>query len=139
MTSRQFERQENQAELAAEYQQKRSPAVRTLLRSALGTDKANGYTTAEQADDLLRLLALSPGDRLLDLGAGHGWPGVHLAGASHCRLVSTDLTHEAVAAARHHVDASCLSASAPALAADGIALPFRTGVFNAVVHADVLC
>jgi ubiquinone/menaquinone biosynthesis C-methylase UbiE len=133
------ERQENHADLAAKYASTRAPVVRTLVRRTLGTDLANGYTTVEHADDLVRLLALSPGDRLLDLGAGRGWPGVHLAEKTGCHLLSTDLTLEAVNWAAESVRAGNLRAEPMTLAADGTTLPFRAGVFNAVVHADVLC
>ena len=133
------ERQKNLADLVAKYASTRAPAVRTLVRRTLGTDLADGYTTVAQADELVRLLVLRPGNRLLDLGAGRGWPGVHLAAETDCLLVSTDLTLEAVNWAKDSVRAGNLRAEPMTLAADGTTLPFRAGVFNAVVHADVLC
>lgn len=134
-----IEPQPNREELAAKYTRPRSVAVRAMVRAALGTELANGYTTVEQADELLSLLGLAPRDRLLDLGAGRGWPGGHLASASGCSVASTDLTFEAASLAhRHHVGAG-LEDRATALAANGTALPFRDAAFDAVVHADVLC
>ena len=47
-----LERQENADELASKYSSPRSPAVNELVRRALGTDLANGYTTLDQADEL---------------------------------------------------------------------------------------
>ena len=84
-------------------------------------------------------LKLSPGMSLLDLGAGRGWPGVYVTQQSSCRTVLTDVPAPALGLARsnaieHGVGERCLYA-----AADGRALPFTSGVFEAVIHADVLC
>lgn len=134
-----IERQLNRAELAAKYSRPRSVAVSEMLHAALGTELANGYTTVDQAHELLSLLELRRRDRLLDLGAGRGWPGAYLASASGCRVVSTDLTYEAASLAHRHVVDVGLADRAATLAASGVALPFRDAAFDAVVHADVLC
>lgn len=139
MESPTVERQQNHADLVEKYASERTAPVRTLVRGTLGTDLANGYTTLKQADDLVGLLGLGPGDHLLDLGAGRGWPGIHLAAETGCRLVSTDLTLEAVAWAKENLQQPGLCSKPVTVAADGTALPFRARVFNAVVHADVLC
>ena len=121
------------------YTRLRSEPSRRVSRSVLGTDLVNGYTTREQASLLLERLGLGAGDLLLDLGAGRAWPGSHLAASSACRLVSSDLPMEALVTARDALAAMSLAEPAMVLAADGSALPFRDGVFDAVVHADVLC
>lgn len=139
MSGKHHDGQANRADLAAQYASAPSPTVRDLLRRALGTELANGYTTAEQADELAEILSLDVGHRLLDLGAGRGWPGAYIAEQSGCRLVSTDLTWEAVAAARHHVARAPVGPRTKLTAANGTALPFRDAVFDGVVHADVLC
>src|SRR5258708_4028976 len=59
----------------------------------------NGYTTRAQADVLGDRLALSPASRLLDLGAGRGWPGLYLARRHGCSVVLADLPHEGLAIA----------------------------------------
>ena len=51
----------------------------------------NGYTTVAQADELGRRLHLRPGDTLLDVGTGRGWPGLYLATQTGCRVVGTDM------------------------------------------------
>ena len=58
------------------YQVKPTEVTRQIERAVIGGDwGANGYTTMEQADRVGRGLALGPSSRLLDLGAGRGWPG----------------------------------------------------------------
>ena len=60
--------------------------TRRIERAVIGGDwGANGYTTLAQAGKLGAELGLGPGVRLLDLGAGQGWPGVYLATATGCR------------------------------------------------------
>ena len=108
--------------------------------AVLGGDwGANGYTTMVQADMLARELGLRPGVRLLDLGAGRGWPGLYLAAATGCQVVLADVPVEGlrVAAARAHREE--LAGRAAPVAATARALPFTSGSFDAVVHTDVLC
>jgi hypothetical protein len=65
-------------------------AARHVERLVIGADYgADGYTTVDQADQLARLLELRPGVRLLELGSGSGWPGLHLA-TTGCAIVLTD-------------------------------------------------
>jgi hypothetical protein len=91
------------------------PAVREVERRALGSDfGADGYTTRAEADELGRMLGLGPGHRLLDVGAGYGWPGLYLARETRCTVILTDL-----ATARRKLDESerCASGMADALGA----------------------
>ena len=97
------------------------------------------YTTPAQADVLADALALGPGVRLLDVGAGSGWPGVYLAKTTGCDCVLTDIPAAAVRiaaarAAKQGVHARCRLA-----VASGMHLPFRSGSFDTVAHSDVLC
>ena len=112
----------------------RPDAVQQVGRAVLGHEVGlNGYTTVEQAQALHEHLALSSPTRLLDVGAGHGWPGSHLAASSGCSLVATDIPVDALRAAKRYIG------QGSAVSADGRELPFRPGSFDAVVHADVLC
>jgi SAM-dependent methyltransferase len=122
------------------YGRPRQEATRSVERRVLGHDVGlNGYTTVEQADALIQHLRLAPGQELLDLGAGRGWPGSHLAHRSGCRVVLTDIPLEALREAVSFVETRRVREHAWAVAAEGSALPFRAGHFDAVVHADVFC
>lgn len=109
-------------------------------RAVFGSDfGANGWTTPAQADELGRHLELGPGDRLLDIGTGRGWPGLYLAMSTGCAVVLSDkpvegLAHGLRRAQRERVGDRCV-----AVAATATALPFRGDSFDAVVHTDVLC
>ena len=100
---------------------------------------ANGYTTLEQADEIGRLLHLGPGRRLLDLGTGRGWPGLHLARSTGCTVVGTDMPIEGLEIAAHRARSEGVDDRAVVVAAAGAHQPFRAGSFDAVVLTDVLC
>lgn len=107
---------------------------------ALGSDYgATGYTTRAQADQLGVLLDLRPGTVLLDVGAGCGWPGLHLATTFGCSVVSTDPIAEGATAARDRLVDDGLRSQALAVVASGEQPPIRSGSVDAVVHCDVTC
>ena len=115
-------------------------APRAAELEALGCDySASGYTTREQADGLGRLLELGPGSVLLDIGAGCGWPGLYLARAFGCSVISVDPILEGVSAARDRIGTDGIGSRALALLATGEQLPIRAGSIDAIVHADVMC
>ena len=100
----------------------------------------NGYTTLEQADEIGRRLNLGPGGRLLDVGTGRGWPGLHLAQTTGCTVVGTDMPIEGLAVAAQRARSEARAGLAVAVvAAAGAHQPFRAGSFDAVVLTDVLC
>ena len=50
------------------------------IERSVGADYgADGYIARAQADELADLLELRPGQHLLDIGAGSGWPGPYRA------------------------------------------------------------
>jgi hypothetical protein len=107
---------------------------------ALGSDfQANGYTTMGQADELGRVLDLGPGQVLLDVGAGCGWPGVHLAATHGCAVISVDPIAEGVGVARRRGITDGMGERSWAIRANADPLPVRPGSVDAVVHADLLC
>jgi methylase of polypeptide subunit release factors len=99
----------------------------------------NGYTTVAQADELGRRLDLRPGQRLLDVGTGRGWPGLYLATRTGCTLVGTDMPVEALAIAVRRGRVERIAERAAFIAATAAEQPFRPGSFDAIVHTDVLC
>jgi SAM-dependent methyltransferase len=134
-----------EAEVATRFRERyaigASSAARIVEERVIGAAwGANGYTTRAQAERLARVLRLRRGMRLLDLGAGRGWPGLYLAKLTGCHVVLADLPREALsrAAARASRERA-LASVASCVMATGNALPFRAASFDAVTHADVTC
>lgn len=98
----------------------------------------NGYTTVAQADALAERLALRPGMRLLDIGAGRGWPGLYLARTSGCQAVLSDLPLPALRDAMARACRNRLQDRCHFLLASGTHSPLRPRVFDAIVHTDTL-
>jgi len=122
------------------YREDRTETVLKIERAVIGADwGANGYTTVTQADRLGEVMHLGPGRRLLDLGAGRGWPGLYLAVSRGCRTVLSDVPVEGLAAALARGDAEGVADRVTAVRSSARALPFRTETFDAIVHTDVLC
>ena len=114
-------------------------AVRELERAAVGTDwGGNGYTSVQQVDELIDVLALAPGVKYSDLGSGGGWPGLFVVSKSSCEAVLTDLTVTGMQAAR----ARAVERSVPDVTfvvAPAERVPFADATFDAVSHSDLLC
>jgi ubiquinone/menaquinone biosynthesis C-methylase UbiE len=116
------------------------PIAREVELRTLGSDfGANGYATLAEVDELAHILGLGPGRRLLDVGAGQGWPGLYLAQQTGCDAVLTDVPFEGPAAALRRAARDGTSAAAWPLVARGEALPLRRAGVDAVTHTDVLC
>jgi len=114
--------------------------MRDLERSVYGCDYGgNGGTTRLEAERIAQLLELRPGAKLLDVGAGSGWPGLYLAQLTGCDVVMVDLPLAALRIARERAAADNLAERCEAVAADGAALPFRDASFDALNHSEVLC
>ena len=134
------EEQAQRKRFEALYSITQSPVMRSIERFVCGCDYgANSWTTRDEAQQMAALLELRPGTRLLDMGAGSGWPGLYFAEISGCDLVLADLplTGLRIAADRavkNHAPGLCW-----VTAADAAALPFRANSFDAVSHSDLLC
>jgi SAM-dependent methyltransferase len=125
---------------SARYRVQQDQTTREVELAVIGGEwGANGYTTVGQANLLGRSLRLAPGMRLLDLGAGRGWPGLYLAQRSGCTAVLSDVPVEGLrdgaARARHEQ----LSDRVSTVVSSARHLPFRESRFDAIVHTDVLC
>jgi 2-polyprenyl-3-methyl-5-hydroxy-6-metoxy-1,4-benzoquinol methylase len=122
------------------YGEDRTEVVLQIERAVIGGDwGANGYTTMAQADLIGDALGLAPGMRLLDLGAGRGWPGLYLSVRRGCDVVLSDVPFEGLRLALARAATERANGRATAVASSARALPFRPETFNAVVHTDVLC
>lgn len=123
-----------------DYEVAQAPVMLDIERRVRGADYgATSWTTLAQAEQTLQRLALAPGLRLLDLGAGSGWPALFLAQRSGCEAVLADLPLSGLRIARTRAARDGLQDRCTVLAADAAALPFPAGTFDRIHHADVLC
>ncbi len=99
----------------------------------------NGWTTRAQADDLITHLHLRSGLRLLDLGAGAGWPALYFVMRTGCDAVLVDLPKAGLRIAEERAVQEGISSNVTAVAADASDLPNEIGTFDAICHADLLC
>lgn len=125
---------------ALDYEIGQAPLMREIERCVRGSDYgATSWTTREQAEQSVARLGLGRGRRLLELGAGSGWPALFLATRSGCDVVLTDLPLAGLRIARERAAKDGLDGRCSVLAADGAALPFADQSFERIHHADVLC
>jgi cyclopropane fatty-acyl-phospholipid synthase-like methyltransferase len=125
---------------AARYRLCCTPPMMAVERDALGTDYgSNGYTTRAQADDIAARLSLGQRDRVADIGAGSGWPGLYLSTLTGCSVVGTDLPLDGLRRAQARVAADGLTGRAAYVVATGGRQPLRLGSFDVAIHTDVLC
>lgn len=121
------------------YGQPVSDAAAAVERAAIGGNfGASGYTTLAQAGALAERLELRPGVRLLDVGAGRGWPGLYLAAQTGCDVVLADVPEPGLRAALASAQGQGLLPRSSIVMASGTHLPFRGRSFDAVVHTDTL-
>jgi len=125
---------------AASYEFSNLPAMRDIERTVLGCDYGGtSWTTRAQARQIVDMLGLQPGLRVLEIGAGSGWPGLFLADNSGCDVTLLDLPVSALAKAKARADLDGIGDRVSTFAGSGAALPFRDGSFEAISHSDVLC
>ena len=138
--SRTPEEEAQRVRFALAYQRNQADAKIGIERRVCGCDYGGtSWSTREEADRFGKLLELAPGRRLLEVGAGSGWPGLYLAKTSGCDIALIDLPFEALRigaerAAREPAPGAHLFA-----VADGARPPFADAAFDAIVHSDVLC
>jgi ubiquinone/menaquinone biosynthesis C-methylase UbiE len=101
--------------------------------------QVKGYTTRDEARRMAILMDLQPGRRLLDVGAGAGWPGLYFAKETGCDAVLIDLPLHELHVASERAARDQISDRCRVAIAEGSRLPFRDGSFDAVSHSEVLC
>ncbi len=125
---------------AEDYRLAQSGVMLEIERAVCGCDYGGtSWTTRHEAQQLAELLGLGPGRRLLDVGAGSGWPGLYLAQLTGCDLVLVDVPLAALRIAAERAAVDRLTGACWVALADGAALPFGNGWFDAISHSDVLC
>ncbi len=122
------------------YRRGQLPAVRAVERAVCGCDYGGtSWATRDEAGRIAAALELAPGVRLLEVGAGSGWPALYLAGQSGCDVTLADLPLEGLRIAARRAVVDGLPGVCLAVVADAAHLPFRDGCFDVVNHSDVLC
>ncbi|MHA1567970.1 MAG: class I SAM-dependent methyltransferase [Alphaproteobacteria bacterium] len=122
------------------YQLSQSGVMRGIERSVCGCDYgATSWTTTAEARDIGEMLGLRPGKRLLEVGAGSGWPGVYLAKETGCDIAMIDLPLTGLRIALERAASDRVAGACWAAVADAAAMPVRSGWFDAILHSDVLC
>ena len=125
---------------AQTYARSQCPAMLSVERRVCGCDYGgNSWTTRDEARQMAMLLGLQPGIRLLDVGAGAGWPGLYIATETGCDAMLVDLPLSGLQVATERAVKDRISDRCRVAVADGSQMPFRDGSFDAVSHSDVLC
>lgn len=124
----------------AQHEQHTHPAMRALERDVLGCDfGGTSWTTKTQADEIPATLGLAAESKLLEIGAGTGWPGVYLSGLTACDVTLLDIPVNSLNYAMQRAVDDNIVGHCQAVAASGAALPFSEATFEAIGHSDVLC
>ena len=116
------------------------PMMQSMERTVCGCDYGgNSWTTQAEAEEICQLLGLSVGLKLLDVGAGSGWPGLYMADQSGCDVTLVDLTCVGLQIAAERAARDSISGTSWISVADASMLPFAAGSFDAISHSDLLC
>jgi ubiquinone/menaquinone biosynthesis C-methylase UbiE len=138
--ARSREEQELSEHFADEYRRAQTPVMLDLERAVCGCDYGGtSWTTREEAERMGQLLDLAEGKRLLEIGAGSGWPALFLAGETGCDATLADVPHEALRIAADRVASEPVGGEISLAVADAACLPFKSDLFDAIGHSDVLC
>ncbi len=122
------------------YKVARAEVLLEVERAVCGCDYGGtSWTTLGEARNVVEMLGLRPGQRLLEVGAGAGWPGLYLAKEIGCDVALIDLPLSGLRVAKERAAVDRLAGACWVAVADGAALPFRGGFFDAAIHSDVLC
>lgn len=139
MKSRSRQLADKIADLVALYGKRPSEADLAVEREVFGINAGIvSYTTPAQTEELAAALNVGPGMRVLEIGAGSGWPGVVLVKHTGCDAVLTDIPVAAVRAAVRRGKKDGAIGRLSFAVATGTNLPFKSKSFDAVVHSDVL-
>lgn len=122
------------------YAQALPPVMVSIERSVCGCDYGgSSWTTSDEAEWIVDLLALEPGSRLLDVGAGTGWPALYMADRSGCDVTLLDLPVGGLRIAADRAITDQLTGACWFACANASAMPFGDASFDALSHSDLLC
>ncbi len=138
--ARSREEQELSERFADEYRRAQTPVMLDLERAVCGCDYGGtSWTTRDEAEQMGRLLELEEGRKLLEIGAGSGWPALFLAAETGCDATLADVPFEALRIAADRVAREPVGGEISLVVADAACLPFKSNRFDAISHSDVLC
>jgi len=138
--ARSREEQELSEHFANEYRLAQAPVMLDLEQAVCGCDYGGtSWTTRDEAEQMGRFMDLGEGGRLLEIGAGSGWPAIYLAAKTGCDAVLADIPHEALRIAADRLANEPVDGEIFLSVADGACLPFKAALFDAISHSDVLC
>jgi cyclopropane fatty-acyl-phospholipid synthase-like methyltransferase len=122
------------------YARSQSAVMLSIERSVCGCDYGgSSWTTRTEADGLIASLRLRAGTRLLDLGAGSGWPALYMAKKSGCSVTLVDLPANGLRIAEERAAKDGISQNVTTVISDAAHLSFPDSSFDAISHSDLLC
>lgn len=128
------------AQFDQSYERMRAPAMMAIERRVCGCDYGGtSWTTREEAELLAKTLGLDGNKRLLEIGAGAGWPALYLAKLTGCAAILTDLPPAGLRLAENRAALDGLDRRCHIVRADGADLPLDRASVDAISHSDVLC
>lgn len=135
-----LEEQAQIARLDAEYEEARNPIVQAVTNDVCGCGYIGmSWTSRDESHQMLDFLGLSPADRLLDVGAGAGWPGLYFAHVAGCHLTLLDLPESGLRIARERAVVDGIDAQVQTVQGDAADMPLTASSMSAISHSDVLC
>lgn len=115
-------------------------AMLALECCTLGSDYcATSWTTRTEADWVTSALSVQRSSRLLEIGAGAGWPALYIAKRTGCEAVLLDLPFVGAVLARERAASDGIASRCTTMVGDASRLPFADRSFDAIDHSDVLC
>lgn len=118
-----------------------SPANR-LIRADVwepGNDLGQqSFATVRYFDDLSARLGLDASTRVLDVGSGAGGPSIHIAATTGCRMTGVEVNAVGVEVANRLLADAGLGDRVAFVQADGMAMPFEDGSFDAAISMNVM-
>lgn len=127
-------------DFAVQYRRAGAPAVQAVERVFCGCDfGSTSWANREEVDRIAATLKLAPGVRMLEVGAGSGWPSLYMAGETGCDVTLIDLPLDGLKVAAARAARDGLTGAFFALVADAAHLPLSNASFDVINHCDVLC
>lgn len=123
-----------------QYRLAETETARAIEREVCGCAYgATSWTTRSEADLIAELLSLAEGVRLLDLGAGAGWPALYWVKTRRCRATLADISGVGVEAADRRAEEDGIADFVDTLVAEASRTGLPGGSFDAITHSDLLC